>query len=64
MDTDTDSDDADLENDEEYHSIINSPNRAEVGEYLCKAYFQAKRRWRNVTCRPTRRRRRPGPRRI
>eukprot|EP00975_Prorocentrum_lima_P041810 8785384-Prorocentrum_lima.AAC.1 len=68
-DTDTDSDEADLEDDEEYHALINSQSRADVGEYLCEAYFQAKRRWRNFTGRPTRRRRfnnrrRPGPRRV
>eukprot|EP00975_Prorocentrum_lima_P012598 2671878-Prorocentrum_lima.AAC.1 len=56
-DTDTDSDDADLDDDEEYQWMINSQNRAEVGELLCEAYFQAKRRWRTCTGRPTRRRR-------
>eukprot|EP00975_Prorocentrum_lima_P024893 5226490-Prorocentrum_lima.AAC.1 len=72
-DTDTDSDDADIYDDEEYQTLMfgvgDAHSRAEVGEQLCEAYFQAKRRWRNCTGRHTRRRRfanrrRPGQRRV
>eukprot|EP00975_Prorocentrum_lima_P025359 5324546-Prorocentrum_lima.AAC.1 len=72
MQPDTDSDDAEIHDDEEYQTLISGAgdahSQAEIGEQLCKAYFQAQRRWRNFTGRRTRRqrfanRRRPGQRR-
>eukprot|EP00975_Prorocentrum_lima_P000981 206233-Prorocentrum_lima.AAC.1 len=46
-DTDTDSDDASLDNDEEYRMMRDgagdAQSRLELGEHLCEAYFQAKR---------------------
>eukprot|EP00975_Prorocentrum_lima_P065435 12903433-Prorocentrum_lima.AAC.1 len=56
-DTDTDSHLTDPEEDEEYKSLVNNYGPAEVSEFLCEAYVQAKRRWRKFTGRPTRRRR-------
>eukprot|EP00975_Prorocentrum_lima_P060166 12617089-Prorocentrum_lima.AAC.1 len=56
-DTDTDSNITDLEEDEEYSTLINNYGQAEVSEHLCEAYLQAKCRWRKFTGRPTRRRR-------
>eukprot|EP00975_Prorocentrum_lima_P049876 10436208-Prorocentrum_lima.AAC.1 len=56
-DTDTDSNLTDVEEDEEYNTLVNNNNPADAGEILCEAYFQAKRRWRKFTGRPTRRRR-------
>eukprot|EP00975_Prorocentrum_lima_P069459 12926503-Prorocentrum_lima.AAC.1 len=60
---------AQFEVDEEYNSLINNHSPADVSEFLCEAYFQAKLRWRKFTGRPTRRRRfnnsrRPNARRI
>eukprot|EP00975_Prorocentrum_lima_P069139 12924462-Prorocentrum_lima.AAC.1 len=52
-DTDTDSDDAYFDDDEEYRMMIDgagdAQSRAELGEHPCEAYFQAKRRWRDFT---------------
>eukprot|EP00975_Prorocentrum_lima_P056010 11740753-Prorocentrum_lima.AAC.1 len=56
-DTDTDSNITDPEEDEEYHALVNNYGPTEVSEFLCEAYFQAKRRRREFTGRPTRRRR-------
>eukprot|EP00975_Prorocentrum_lima_P013436 2851917-Prorocentrum_lima.AAC.1 len=48
-DTDTESDEDELNDDEEYQTLLstagNDPHAlAEAGEHLCEAYFQAKRR--------------------
>eukprot|EP00975_Prorocentrum_lima_P040383 8476132-Prorocentrum_lima.AAC.1 len=55
--TDTDADDADIYDDEEYQTLISGAgdahSGAEIGEQVCEAYFQAKRRWRNFTGRHT-----------
>eukprot|EP00975_Prorocentrum_lima_P034697 7292922-Prorocentrum_lima.AAC.1 len=48
-DTDTDSNISDLEGDEELQAFVNNYDKAEVSEYLCEAYFQAKRQWRQFT---------------
>eukprot|EP00975_Prorocentrum_lima_P029195 6132195-Prorocentrum_lima.AAC.1 len=57
-DTDTESDLTDSDNeDEEFQTMLREYDAAEMSTYLCEAYFQAKRRWRKFTGRPTRRRR-------
>eukprot|EP00975_Prorocentrum_lima_P019097 4018917-Prorocentrum_lima.AAC.1 len=56
-DTDTDSDLTDHGEDEEYLRVIHSNGPVDASALLCEAYFQAKRRWRKFTGRPTRRRR-------
>eukprot|EP00975_Prorocentrum_lima_P041534 8723664-Prorocentrum_lima.AAC.1 len=58
-DTDSESDDADIYDDEEYQILLSGAGdahspQAEIGEQLCEDYFQAKRRWRNFTGRQTR----------
>eukprot|EP00975_Prorocentrum_lima_P013281 2820984-Prorocentrum_lima.AAC.1 len=37
--------------------MVRDSDPVDVSSYLCEAYFQAKRRWRKFTGRPTRRRR-------
>eukprot|EP00975_Prorocentrum_lima_P051853 10859887-Prorocentrum_lima.AAC.1 len=70
-DTDTESDDAEINDGEEYQTMISAAgyahSQAEVGEHPHEAYLQAKRRWHNFTGRRTRRqrfanRRQPGQR--
>eukprot|EP00975_Prorocentrum_lima_P026127 5491145-Prorocentrum_lima.AAC.1 len=57
-DTDTGSDLTDPDDeDEDYQSVVRDNDPVDVSAYLCEAYFQAKRRWRKFTGRPTRRRR-------
>eukprot|EP00975_Prorocentrum_lima_P033209 6969568-Prorocentrum_lima.AAC.1 len=56
-DTDTDSDLTDFDEDEEYVRVINDKDPVDASALLCEAYFQAERRWRTFTRRPTRRRR-------
>eukprot|EP00975_Prorocentrum_lima_P038210 8034633-Prorocentrum_lima.AAC.1 len=62
-DTDTESEwEEDMENDAGYQTLIssasNDPVAAQrVAEHFNKVYWQAKRRWRTFTGRPTRRRR-------
>eukprot|EP00975_Prorocentrum_lima_P009479 2017076-Prorocentrum_lima.AAC.1 len=56
-DTDTDSNLTDHGEDEEYHRVIYDNDPVGASALLGEAYFQAKRRWRKFTGRPSRRRR-------